>query len=136
MPTAEQYRAQATEFRELRQAARSPSEARQYQILEQSFVTLADNAQWMVDNRDKTNCQEAADSLYDDVLRPGRDVCQGKNAPGSFAAADPTSSSEVLTKIHQLFDDAGSKGGLLQTATLRGRLTRFLKKHKDDDFVE
>jgi hypothetical protein len=30
-----------------------------------------------------------------------------------------------------LFDDAGSKGELLDTATLRGQIARFLRKHTD-----
>jgi hypothetical protein len=34
----------------------------------------------------------------------------------------------------ELFDDAGSMGGLLQTATLRGQIARFLHKYKVDDF--
>jgi len=43
-------------------------------------------------------------------------------------------SPDILTKIQQVFDDAGFKGGLLQTATLRGQIAQFLQKHKDDDF--
>jgi hypothetical protein len=45
----------------------------------------------------------------------------------------PTSAQSTVTKIQQLFDDAGSLGGLLQTATLRGQIARFLHKHKVDD---
>jgi hypothetical protein len=30
-----------------------------------------------------------------------------------------------------LFDDASSKGELLDTATLRGQIARFLRKHTD-----
>ena len=48
--------------------------------------------------------------------------------------ADQSSRPRTLTKIQQLFDDAGFKGGPLQTATLRGQIARFLQKHKDDDF--
>jgi hypothetical protein len=42
--------------------------------------------------------------------------------------------TEVPTKIQQLFDDAGSMGGLVQTARLRGQIARFLHKHNDHDF--
>jgi hypothetical protein len=40
-----------------------------------------------------------------------------------------TQSAAIPTKIQQLFYDAGSMGGLLQTATLRGQIARFLHKH-------
>ena len=33
----------------------------------------------------------------------------------------------------ELFDNAGSMGALLQTPALRGRIARFLHKHKDDE---
>jgi hypothetical protein len=33
----------------------------------------------------------------------------------------------------ELFDNAGSMGDLLKTATLRGQIARFLHKHKDDE---
>jgi hypothetical protein len=45
-----------------------------------------------------------------------------------------TQSTAIPTQIQQLFDDAGSMGGLLQTATLRGQIARFLHKHKVNDF--
>jgi hypothetical protein len=50
----------------------------------------------------------------------------------------PTSQRSRLrspAKIRQLFDDAGL-GGLLQTATLRRQIARFLHKHKVDDFTD
>jgi hypothetical protein len=134
MLTAKRYRMKATAYGELRKTARSPSEARECQHLEQSYTTLADNAQWLADNRDKANCPGADDDWYGDILRARQDPGQQKNTPGRVGAADPTLSTEVLAKVQQLFDDAGSKGGLLQTATLRGQLMRFLKNHKGDDF--
>jgi hypothetical protein len=135
MPTAQRYRAKATEYRELRKTAHLPSEVRQYRNLEHSYITLADNAQWLIDNREKIHCPGADDSLYGDVLRPRQERnAQRKTALGSLATAAPMPAAEVLTKVEQLFDDAVSRGGLLQTAVLRGQLTRFLKKHQHDDF--
>jgi hypothetical protein len=155
MPTVKRYRAKAAEYRELQKTAQLPSEARNYRNLEHSYITLADNAQWMADNRDKLNCSAADDNWYGNILRPrqetpqettqasgqgsDQDPSQEKHVDeqttrGCLATVAPVPSREVLTKIEQLFDDACSNGGLLQTATLRGPLTRFLKKHKDDDF--
>jgi hypothetical protein len=52
--TSEQYRAKAAEYAELAKTARDPEEVREFQRLERSFVTLADNKQWVVDNHDQT----------------------------------------------------------------------------------
>ena len=54
MCTAEQYRATATAYKERADSATAPDEKREFQELEQSFSTLADNEQWLSNNRDKT----------------------------------------------------------------------------------
>jgi hypothetical protein len=54
MFTPEQYRAKAAEYTELVKTARNPNEVREFQRLEQSFTVLADNEQWLIDNRDQT----------------------------------------------------------------------------------
>jgi hypothetical protein len=54
MFTAEQYRAKAIEYSKLTRTASGPNEVREYQMLERNFNELADNAQWVNDNRDKT----------------------------------------------------------------------------------
>jgi hypothetical protein len=53
MFTAEQYRAKAIEYSNLRMIAHGPDE-REYQRLERAFSELADNAQWLTDHHDKT----------------------------------------------------------------------------------
>jgi hypothetical protein len=53
MFTVDQYRAKAAEYRELLSVANVTKEVREFQKLERSFTKLADNAQWMIDNRDK-----------------------------------------------------------------------------------
>ena len=120
MSAAKQYRAKAAQYTELLKTASLPSKARELRNLEQSFITLAENDEWLADNLGKTNSPGADANRNDDVLLPR----QEKNALGCLGAAD---------SIQQLFDDAGSRGGLLQTATLRGQIARFLQKHKDDD---
>jgi hypothetical protein len=53
MFTAEQYRAKAIEYSNLAGMTNSPSEMSEFRRLERSFTELADNAQWVTDNRNK-----------------------------------------------------------------------------------
>jgi hypothetical protein len=82
----------------------------------------------MADNREKTVDPGPDDSCYGDVLLPPEE----KNVLGSPGAT--IQSTDIPLKIQQLFDDAGAKGGLLQTAKLRSQIARFLHKHRDEDF--
>jgi hypothetical protein len=54
MFTADQYRAKAIEYSKLLRTANGPNEVREYQGLERSFTELANNAQWIIDNHDKS----------------------------------------------------------------------------------
>ena len=130
MITATQYRAKAAEYTELLKAARLPAETREFRKRQQSYLTLAENEEWMADNREKIHNPGADNNWYDDAIL----AQQGKHTLGCPGADVATQSAAILTKIQQLFDDAGSMGGLLQTATLRGQIARFLHKHKVDDF--
>lgn len=53
MFTPQQYRAKAAQYAELVKTASSAEEEREFRKLETSFLTLASNTQWMVDNQDK-----------------------------------------------------------------------------------
>jgi hypothetical protein len=53
MFTADQYRAKAIEYSNLMRVANSANQVSEFQRLERSFTELADNAQWVADNRDK-----------------------------------------------------------------------------------
>jgi hypothetical protein len=133
MSTEKQYRAKAAEYTELLKAASLPAEIRDFRKLEQSYLTLAENEEWMADNLEKTSSSGTDENLYGDAIL----AQQGKHTPGCQGADVATPSSAMPAKIQQLFDDAGSTGGLLQTATLRGQIARFLhkhKEHKNDDF--
>jgi hypothetical protein len=130
MSTAKQYRAKAAEYTELLKAAGLPAETRELRRLEQSYLTLAENAEWIADNREKINVPGADENWYGDAIL----AQQGKHALGYHVADVATQSATMPTKIQQLFDDAGSMGGMLQTATLRGQIGRLLHKHKADDF--
>ena len=129
MFTAKQYRAKAAEYTELLKATSLPAEIREFRRLERSCLTLAENEEWMADNREKMNRPGADENWYGDAIL----AQQGKHTLGCPGADVATQSAAMLTKIQQLFDDAGSMGGLLQTATLRGQIARFLHKHKVDD---
>jgi hypothetical protein len=54
MCTAKQYRAKAAEYKERADTASALDERREFQELERSFSTLADNEQWLSNNHDKT----------------------------------------------------------------------------------
>jgi hypothetical protein len=128
MCTAKQYRLKAAEFTDLLKTKNSPAEICEFRNLERSYVGLAENDEWLVDNLDKINTPGADQNLYSDINL----ARQEKKALGRLGVDDPTQTTEFSIKMQQLFDDAGSKGGLLQTATLRGQFTRFLEKHKED----
>jgi hypothetical protein len=130
MFTAKQYRAKAAESTELLKAASLPAEPRELRRLEQSYLTLAENEEWMADNREKMHSPGADNDWYGDALL----AQQGKHTLGCHGADVAAQSTAIPAKIQQLFDDAGSMGGLLQTATLRGQIARFLHKHKVNDF--
>jgi hypothetical protein len=73
MFNAEQYRAQASEYAKLVGTANVPDEVQEFQRLERSFTELADNAQWVTENRDKMvpAAEQAAASPTLDAQAPG-----------------------------------------------------------------
>ena len=70
MFTAKQYRAKAGEYTELLKAASLPAETREFRRLEQSYLTLAENEEWMADNRDKISTSADENSYGDAILAP------------------------------------------------------------------
>lgn len=54
MFTSEQYLTKANEYFALAKRAKRPNELREFKVLERSFTELADNAQWVADNYDRT----------------------------------------------------------------------------------
>ena len=132
MFTPEQHRAKAAEYIELAKQGNAPNEAREFQKRKQSLTMLADNEQWLADNHDNL-----ANNL--DKLVP---VPERRAASEATLAADEEHILRCLgaalimrwntlqTELQrELFDDAGSMGALLDTATLRAQIARFLRKH-------
>ena len=68
MSTAEQYRAKAAEYTELLMAASLPAEGLEFRRLEQSYLVLAENEEWMADNRDKMNIRGVDENWYSDAI--------------------------------------------------------------------
>ena len=68
MSTAEQYRAKAAEYTELLMAASLPAEGLEFRRLEQSYLVLAENEEWMADNRDKMNIRGVDENWYGDAI--------------------------------------------------------------------
>jgi hypothetical protein len=111
-----QYRAKAAQYTHLLKTTISAAEAREFRMLEQSYIALANNDEWLKDNVEKTLGQTTPDSWYNDV-----NLTRHKKYT-------------LPKKIQQLFDDAGSRAGVVQTARLRRQVARFLDKHRDHDF--
>ena len=95
MFTAKQYRAKAAEYTELLKAPSLPAETREFRKLEQSYLTLADNEEWMADNREKINSPGADENWYGDAIL----AQHGKDTLGCHGADVATQSAAILTKI-------------------------------------
>jgi len=127
MFTPRQYRAKATEYAELAKTAKGLNEVREFQNLERSFTMLADNEQWLADHRDQTVHAPAQDGVGSAALA-ARDE-QVLRCLGTALIMQWNTLPRQLQR--ELFDNAGSVGDLLDVATLRGQIARFLHKHKD-----
>ena len=132
MSTAKQYRAKAAEYTETLKAASLPAETREFRGSNKA------TSRWpkMKNGWQRTSKKQAV-RVQRKMVGDAVFTQQGKHTPGCHRTDVATQSTAIPAEIQQLFDDAGSTGGLLQTATLRGQIGRFLHKHKghkDDDF--
>jgi hypothetical protein len=129
MFTPEQFRAKAAEYVELGKTANNSDEMREFQKLERSFATLADNEQWLTDNHDRTlraTEHHAADEVVLAVEEERVLRCLGASLIMQW--------NTLPRKLQrELFDNAGAMGELLDTAVLRAQIARFLHKHKNDE---
>lgn len=128
MFTPNQFRAKAAEYTVLASSAESPESAREFQKLEQSFSALADNEQWLSDHYDET-VQVPAPTEGE---KPGL-AAEEEHILRYLGAALIMKWNTLPKKLQrELFDTAGSMGEIIETASLRGQIARFLHKHKDD----
>jgi hypothetical protein len=149
MFTAEQYRAKAAEYKTLLDDPRSPGETKEFLHLEQTYRTLADNEEWLARNADKVVPAAPPVSEYDIV--PASEGDQDKRAVvveerehvlRCLGAAVARLWSTLPAKVQrELFDHASSLddfdrdsslGDVEQTATLKGRIARFLHNHNGE----
>jgi hypothetical protein len=107
--------------------ANGPNERREFQALEQSFTVLADNEQWLADNHDKTVQSTGFEQTNGAAL--AQDEEQILRYLGAALILQWNTLPQKLRR--ELFDNAGAMGELLETAELRGKIARFLHKHKE-----
>jgi hypothetical protein len=136
MLTAEQYRARASEYAGLLNDARSPAETRMFRELKQSYLSLAENMEWLAANPGKT-IRPGARSPAAKPRGKQRGTCPAPaardNILQSLGAAVILRWNTIPTKLQrELFKDASTIGDVQRIAPLKEALARFLHDHKDD----
>ena len=129
MSTSPNFRAKAAEYRELAKGTDLSGAVREFQRLERSFTELADNEDWVTNNFDKTvhSKDKAGDGNSPALAEEEEHILR------SLGAAVIMRWNTLPTSLQkELFDNASSIGDLLQTSTLKGQISRFLHKHKND----
>src|ERR1700674_5611160 len=132
MFTPKQYREKAAQYTELAKHGNAPKEVREFQTHERSLTMLADNKQWLADNDDKlaNNLDQMAPVLNRSGASKATLAAEEGHILQCLGAALIMEWNTLPTGLQRhLFDDAGSKGELLDTA--RGQIARFLRKHTD-----
>jgi hypothetical protein len=134
MFTAEQYRKKAAQYTELARHGNTPNEVREFQTHERSLMMLADNRQWLTDNDDKLayNLDVMAPLLRPSGASEATLAAEEGHILQCLGAALIMEWNTLPTGLQRdLFDEAGSKGELLDSTTLRGQIARFLRKHTE-----
>ena len=132
MSTPEQHSAEAADYTDLAKQGNAPNEVRKFLRHEQSLIMLADNKQWLTDNNDKlaNNLDEMVPALNHREAGNATLGAEEGRILQCLGAALIVEWNTLQTELQrELFDDAGSMGALLDTATLRAQIARFLRKH-------
>jgi hypothetical protein len=125
---SQQYRAKATECGELVKSSTSAEESRQFQDLEDRFVSLADNERGLADAYNNAEHIAEQDRSGGAAL-----AAEEEHVLRCLGAAVIMQWNTLPTLLQrEIFDTAGSVGKLLETAALRGQIARFLHKHKNE----
>ena len=145
MSSSEQYRAKALEYGNLVETSANAGEKREYQKLQQKFAELADNDEWLAGHRKQT--LHVADVEYSggtflakqESILPSKDTDdvplaqEEEHILRCLGAALIMQWGTLPQKLQrELFDNAGAMGDLLDTASLRGQIARFLHKTNSD----
>jgi hypothetical protein len=132
MFTPDQYRAKAAQYTELARHGNTPSEVRELQTHERSLTMLADNKQWLADNHDNlvNNLDKLPPVPEPRVASEATWEADEEHILRCLGAAFIMRWNTLQTELQrELFDAAGSISGLLDKATLRSQIARFLRKH-------
>jgi hypothetical protein len=122
------YRAKAAECAERASGSTRPGQRRRFQELEDRFVSRADNEQELADKYDDEVKPSELDRAHGEAL-----VDQEEHVLRCLGAAVIIQWNTLpKTLQREIFDTAGSVGTLLEAASLRGQIARFLHKHKND----
>jgi hypothetical protein len=144
MPMAKQFRVKAAEYKQQIGQATEPNAIRAFKELERTFTELANNAAWLANNSDKTLHAGENDvgdytgltRLRGASLAEERDTDladQDKHILRRLGAAIIVQWNTLPQKLRKdLFDNASSMKDPPQTSVLRGKIARFLHKHKND----
>lgn len=142
---SEHFRAKALEYGDLVGTSVNADEKREYQKLQQTFAELADNEEWLADHYEQA--LHVADTEYsgDAFLAKKEPIAQNEHSDDVRLAQEEERILRYLGTAlimqwgtlprklqRKLFDNAGAMGDLLDTASLRGQIARFLHKNNDD----
>jgi len=145
MFTSVQYRAKAIEYGNLADASPNANEKHEFQKLQRRFAELAYNEEWLADHHKQT--LHAADTEYsrDASLAREEPILRNEHSDDVRLAREEEQILRCLGAAlimqwgtlprklqRELFDNAGAMGDLLDTASLRGQIARFLQKNNGD----
>ena len=145
MSSSEQYRAKALEYGNLAGTSADASEKREYQKLQQKFAELADNDEWLTGHRKQTLHVADIEHSGGTFLATQESILQNEDSDNILLAQEEEHMLRCLGAAlimqwgtlpqklqRELFDNAGAMGDLLDTASLRGQIARFLHKTNSD----
>jgi hypothetical protein len=133
MFTVEQYRSKARVYEMLLKTACSPSEAAEYRDLLNSYVSLADNLDWLAANRGKTVTGEPGLKRREQSTEPPEPGhTEQENILRCLGAAVILTWNTIPTKLQRALFEAASTIEGTESAPLRDVLAQFLHDHKDD----
>jgi hypothetical protein len=125
---SQQYRAKAAECAEFVRNSADAQESHKFQVLENRFVSLANN------ERDLAEAYH--DSVHigeEDRIRGAALAAEEEQVLRCLGAAVIIQWNTLPRSLQrEIFDTAGSVGKLLETAALRGQIARFLHKCKNE----
>ena len=121
-----EYRKKALRYGELAKTAPAAKQESEFRALEESFIRLADNEEWLSRNHAKN--VSTGDAKQPEVPTLAKEEEHILRCLGAALILQWNTLPKKLQR--DLFDNAGSMGELIETAELRANIARFLHKHK------